>query len=224
MTCSIVVAHFRENLDWIRNISLLDLSNVYIYSKDSTIPKHGVCDLPIVRHKYLPNIGRESHTYITHCIDNYNNLDDFIIFLQGDSMVHGINPKVINSWIEQSKRSDFMYTNNFREYPLNWGLRNGRLDHWYTPTQKSKYNMDDWFKEYITTDHIEKYRIYYNGIFGVSKKLIQSRPIQDYRIILNNELSTINPEAGHYMERSWYYLFNIHKLAKNDSNNTKDGV
>lgn len=216
MSCSLVIAHFRENLDWLSGVSVENLNKIYIYSKDPEFPKDRMPNVQIIQHRYLPNIGRESHTYLTHCINRYTELEDFTIFLQGDPLVHGISLDIINKWILKSSDHNFTHTKNYREYPLNWGLRNGRLDHWYTPTQKSKYNMNDWFKEYITSENIQKHRIYYNGIFGISKEFILSRKKEEYSLIINNELNTINPEAGHYMERSWYYLFNIHKLAKNE--------
>jgi hypothetical protein len=213
MSCDIVIAHYRENIDWVFNLSFKNITNIYIYSKDDKVSKPKVCDLPIVKHKYLPNIGRESHTYLTYCIDNYTSLSDFVIFLQGDPSAHGYGTNVINNWINQSLDANFTHTKNYREYALDWALNNGRLSHWYTPTQPSKYNIYDWFSEYITKDNIAKHRIYYSANFGIRKEYIVSRPLEDYYLLINNELNTINPEAGHYMERSWYHFFNLHRLA-----------
>ena len=31
----------------------------------------------------LPNVGRESHTYLTHIVTQYDDLSDYTIFFQG---------------------------------------------------------------------------------------------------------------------------------------------
>ena len=36
----------------------------------------------------LPNVGRESHTFLHYIIENYNNLPDEILFSQYDPMDH----------------------------------------------------------------------------------------------------------------------------------------
>ena len=59
-------------------------SNVFIYNKGEKL------DNTIV----LPNIGR-CHTYFKHIVDNYHNLTDFIIFLQGNPFDH--SPNIINN-------------------------------------------------------------------------------------------------------------------------------
>jgi len=77
MTTEIVIARYNENLDWIK---LLDKNiKITIYNKGEPI------DYPSIK---LPNIGRESHTYLYHIINNYNKLADKTIFCQGDSIFH----------------------------------------------------------------------------------------------------------------------------------------
>ena len=74
----IVVARYNENLDWLKDIP--KNFNIIIYNK-------GLEDLtrPFIK---IPNVGRESHTYLYHIITNYNNLADITIFCQGDSIFH----------------------------------------------------------------------------------------------------------------------------------------
>jgi hypothetical protein len=43
----------------------------------------------------LNNVGREGHTYYKHIYDNYDNLTDYIIFLQGNPFDH--SPNIISN-------------------------------------------------------------------------------------------------------------------------------
>jgi hypothetical protein len=74
----LVVARYNEKLDWLKDVP--KNINIIIYNK-------GLEDLTQTFIK-LPNIGRESHTYLYHIITNYNNLADITIFSQGDSIFH----------------------------------------------------------------------------------------------------------------------------------------
>lgn len=76
---TIVVARYNENMDWLKTIQW----NYVVYNK-------GEDDIPdwvknIIK---LPNIGRESHTYLRYIVDNYDNLPDYIAFLQGNPFDH----------------------------------------------------------------------------------------------------------------------------------------
>ena len=83
MKTEIVVARYNENLDWLKKIKKSKDIKITIYNKG----KDDI-NIPFIR---LPNIGRESHTYLYHIINNYNNLADQTIFCQGDSIFHSPN-------------------------------------------------------------------------------------------------------------------------------------
>lgn len=72
----LVVAKYKEDVSWTQGFNGI----VTIYNKDEKS-----------RDKYslnLPNIGRESHTYLYHIIKNYHQLSDVTIFSQGDPSPH----------------------------------------------------------------------------------------------------------------------------------------
>jgi hypothetical protein len=83
MSISIVVARYSENVEWTKQFQ-----NVIIYNKGTPLSNsfNEIC---------LDNVGREGHTYYKHIYDNYDNLDDHIIFLQGNPFDH--SPNVIQS-------------------------------------------------------------------------------------------------------------------------------
>lgn len=222
MSCDIVVAQYQENIDWLKHINHSYIRNICLYtkSKQSKIFHKDTSKLnKKIIHSYLPNIGRESHTYLTYCLDYYDNLPSFIFFLQGDSAAHGFNNDTLMRWIDiVSKNNSITHTNNYSKHTIFVGLENGRRPCWaYSNCELSEYAMPEWFKIYISTEDINLHNIniYFGATFGVSDSRILSRSKQEYKTLIAKELSTINPEAGHFMERSWYYLFNLHKHDQN---------
>jgi len=75
----IVIARYNENLDWLKSIPKTIKITIYNKGNENNI------NYPFIK---LPNIGRESHTYLYHIIHNYNQLADQTIFCQGDSIFH----------------------------------------------------------------------------------------------------------------------------------------
>jgi hypothetical protein len=84
MKTEIVIARYNESLDWLNKLP--KNIKITIYNKGNDNIK-----FPFIK---LPNIGRESHTYIHHIINNYDKLADQTIFCQGDSIFH--SPDFLN--------------------------------------------------------------------------------------------------------------------------------
>ena len=66
-TCEVVISRYSENIQWITNIN----KNVIIYNKGNDL------DVSCIK---LNNVGRESHTFLTHILKNYNNIKDSTFF------------------------------------------------------------------------------------------------------------------------------------------------
>lgn len=77
MSVECVIARYNEDISWIKELK----------NKKITIYNKGNNDIPNKFIK-LPNIGRESHTYLTHIIKNYDNLADITIFTQANPFFH----------------------------------------------------------------------------------------------------------------------------------------
>jgi hypothetical protein len=102
MSIDLVIARYKENLSWLKDIPTN--FNTFIYNKDDSIPptrvftrngwiNKGAIPSPINAPQNasiinLPNIGREADTYLTHIINNYDNLADITIFCQGSPFDH----------------------------------------------------------------------------------------------------------------------------------------
>ena len=79
MNLSIVVARYNEDLEW-----TTQFSNVIIYNKGTQLSDD-------FNQTCLNNVCREGHTYYKHICDNYDNLADYTIFLQGNPFDHSPN-------------------------------------------------------------------------------------------------------------------------------------
>lgn len=211
MQFDIVIAHYKEDITWLEDLHHDLIRHIIVYNKD----KESLFSNNKIINKELPNIGREAHTYLSYCVEYYNNLPEFVIFLQG-SPHHGININTILNWINSINQNPIHSTENYGIGNMDWFLNNGRLSKWGGhPLDQSRYSVKEWAEIYIRRNLDEKqYPIFWNACFGISKKAILSNPLQKYQKIINEELQNLNSETAHYLERLWYYLFNLDKMGK----------
>jgi hypothetical protein len=72
----IVISHIKDN-DFEEVIDCLENSNVIVYDKSGVYKN----DKYRIISK-LQNLGDEGETYLTHIINNYDNLEDYTLFIQ----------------------------------------------------------------------------------------------------------------------------------------------
>ena len=72
-----------------------------------------------------------------------------------------------------------------------------------------------WITQIIGIDlnNIDKTNVVWGANFSISKELILSKPKIFYENIIRY-IGHINPEEGHYLERSWYMIFNYNYIEK----------
>lgn len=179
----------------------------------------------IVYNKYqgenlLPNVGRESHTYIHYIINNYNNLPEEILFSQYDPLDHfrrknytkQRDDKHISSFVK-NYLYDFV-TINPKDYDLY--VRKRKIN-WVKYAeflfQKSGYEFLD--KMVSTSACI-------NGVFRVSKRAILRHDISFYQRALSMLDHHVNPDEGFFFERIWRLIFTDYGRLTNDINKLKN--
>jgi hypothetical protein len=190
---SMVVARYNENIDWVKKYK-----NVIVYNKgDSTNLESS--QIPF---NTLDNVGREGHTFIYHIINNYNNLSNWTVFVQGNPFDHCPNfYEKIDKLYENNNNleinndfnflSDTIYNSNISNCPYHSGI-----------PLKNVYN------QIFNTEEEEKPIIFSPGAqFYVSKKLILTKPKIYYEKILKLLDYNINPIEGFCIERLWKYIF-----------------
>lgn len=229
MTYKIVVSRYTEDLSWLDEGGEEVRINTLIYNKGEA--------LGLPNEVLLPNIGRESHTYLNFIETHYDALPDVVVFSQGDVSDHshvmgGKSP--LNHLLSMKdhaaifgKSKPFVTHYNgstptddgdARSRPLN--LFDSNFNHHPGFSMATVYNtgtasctpitFGDWFMTFIAAEgdsYPNPINIYPNALFAVQRKLIRSRPVAFYNALAKEVGHDPNPVEGHFMERSWYYIF-----------------
>lgn len=199
----VVVARYNEDLYWIAKEFPNEKITVYNKGEDNLkLPDN----CTIIK---LPNIGRESHTYLYHIINNYNNLSDRVLFLQGTPYTmqkFTITPLNKYKKIGQTQCKNIIAglceeTNIYEESEHVKDFTKTK----YRNTIFKNYDFVEYFKEYINPDE-ENIYFSYNANFAVDKNKILLNNIEYYQKIFNT-LDNVAPVEGHYLERSWDTIF-----------------
>jgi hypothetical protein len=89
----VVVSRYNENIDWCR---FINSNNLVIYDKSNS---------PLPGSIPRKNIGRESDTFVQYILDNYHNLPEYIIFLQGNPFDHFLDKNITPENLETNIRT-----------------------------------------------------------------------------------------------------------------------
>jgi hypothetical protein len=213
----IVVSRFNEDLSWLKEIPTSLYTKITVYNKNDTPIE---CPVNKCTVHQLPNLGRESHSYFHHVIQNYDNLADITLFLPAS---------VFN---KPHKKSQYDHILNFLSQKHESVIIGGKKDRANINTEKT-FTIDEhaltnvnnraknpnsrldishlrplgrWFEHFFPGEEIRC--ITYNGIFAASRDDIRKRSKDLYMQLLENH-STKNPETVHYSERTWASIFSI---------------
>lgn len=205
MSYKIVVARYNENIEWLNNEKL----NCIFYNKGK--------QLNIDNEVILPNVGRESETYLHYIITNYDNLPDVVVFTQARISDHKGNDdinyllKIKNEALQDSKSQNFNTNYDIggcSDFSKEWNFSNGNYYLKDNYKDNNPIKFIDWFTKYINIHFPDPINFYQNAIFSVKKELILQNPIEYYQKLILEVNHHINPTEGHFFERSWYYIFN----------------
>lgn len=206
-TYNVVIARYKENLDWINN---MNKSNIIIYNKSEEIIENSIS---------RPNIGRDPETFLYHIIENYDNLPDYLIFLQGDPFPHStINKDNIQVMIDE-----VINRGNITVTPF---FCNIHEEVWFFPG----LNIPQYHNFLFSGDSIIQNIYFASGCqYIVSKENILYRPKAFYRYIYNmicttniidetqahfgNNIFDITHMSGWTLERFFFYIFNKKELS-----------
>lgn len=186
---TIVVARYNENIEWTKQFP-----NVIIYNKGTKLDGD-------YNEIMLDNVGREGHTYYKYICDNYDKLDDYTIFLQGNPFDHSPEIiKIINYFLYNNDIDiDFKYlTNNVIETSFN----NEKINHYQC---RNIYNTYE--KVFGNKTNNKKIIVGWGGLFIVSKKRILKRPKTFYENIVKILDYSTDPLEGYDIERFHLFIF-----------------
>lgn len=211
----VVIARYNEDISWTQKIYY----TVTIYNKGADLPNS----------VKLPNIGRESHTYIEHIIRNYDSLDPngITVFSQGNISDTLLYYKIYGKpdHVHIVELSEEAREKGFSESKARWHsliiphqpLENFRISEWPSGVQltlnKKNESFGQWFRRCLEMDHLPnqtQFKWVVGACFAVKNSKILSRSKQFYLTLLQEFDDSNAPEVGHFFERSWYYIFNAH--------------
>lgn len=214
-TIDIVISRYNENLEWMKSLDLKYFRNIFIYNKGPELPS-GFTYSNKIKIIQLDNVGRESHTYLYHIIQNYNKLADVTIFLPGSCDMEHKKDRAAAT-IEKSittHNSVFIVSgiNDVFTQQYDFTLTDYQSTNEENKNKNSEYKLypcpekpfGKWFEHNF--GNIEVYCMF-NCIFSASKKHIHNRSLNFYKNLIKYLDFHSNPEAGHYFERSWLAIF-----------------
>ena len=182
----IIVARFNENINWTK-----EFTNIIIYNKGN--------QLNIENEILLDNLGRECHTYYKYIYDNYDNLSDYTIFLQGNPFDH--SPNIINTLWNHIINIDLNIDFDFLSEKILKCNLSGCI-------HKSDLLLCDIYEKLFND---KKYSMEFDfgqgGQFIVSKSTILSKPKDFYFKIIKLLDYSIDPIEGHIIERFHKLIF-----------------
>lgn len=185
----IVIAKYDEDVSWTTQLNIRSDHNVRIAIYDKS-------DNPIVGSIPLPNMGRESHTFVSYILDHYDRLPDVIMFLQGDPFDHGVSLSKIQSYIENGMPMHTMCESlsgcvikcDSEGCPHHSGLRVREVFHSLFPKARNTYFTFSPGAQYVVT-----------------KDAILQHPLTFWQKILN--LHYTREWFPYEIERLWSYIF-----------------
>lgn len=225
-----VISRFNEDLAWTEDEPFAGLPCV-IYNKgansDFRVPTE------TIRIESLPNLGREGHTYLHHIVSNYGSLAEITVFLPGSANHPCKIGPASNMVREVRTRNCAVFANaRFRTPGIARALGSFVLDSYVITDARNlaanpESSLDPasprpfgrWFRKHF--DGLIMQYFVMGGIFSIARRDVLQHPKSYYQGFLR-ELCTTNPEAGHFVERSWTSMFYPLKdtivLAKKENN------
>lgn len=219
---TLVIARYREDVSWLKEFDT-EYFEIICFNKGGPIYY-----LPnTIRQITLPNVGRESHTYLHYILSMYDSLTEYVVFLQGCPFDH------LRITIEPIRTCSVVPKGNLNVNDLKTKV----IEHVNSDTKsvlyfalnKEKMNM---FPELHIESYLEKLMIEHKNVTDEIKFVAGSQFVIHRKDILRNTKSFYQemydylsvdhhnkhpPHRpfqvcnlnGYVMERLWGYIFNM---------------
>ena len=223
-----VIARYNEDLLWTLEYPFNQFDYI-VYNKGNNEDFEKAHVKQIVT---LPNVGRESHTYLYHVIQNYHSLASIQVFLPGSVYLQckkDTATKLLKSIIDSHYQDATFFYCPTQQPTLLQEFEHFTLDHWCCSESKNRQlnsesallpstlrPFGNWYRHYIGNIDVNKFIFW--GIFSIDKRDILKHPVERYQRIIECVSTHSNPEAGHYIERAWAAIFGpfIHTKKQKD--------
>jgi hypothetical protein len=213
----VVVAYYNEDLSWLKYLRKeCCIDDILLISKKH---KHH----PEYETVSLPNVGKESHSFMWYIVNNYENLPENVFFCQGGItsnemkylkfmyVVNNLSNVNRNGVIALPGQLSFRYGAFDYDFKIDeWTSSNPLNENFTRKLVPSKVRpFGKWYTTFITDDltKISKYGVSYNGIFCTTRDSILRFPKRIYEELFKQSSVAESTEVGHYLERSYYSMF-----------------
>ena len=218
-TVDLVVARYKEKLEWLKDYKGKGFRHVYIYNKGEDniqCPDMGKgTSCKVIK---LTNVGVCDNTYLRHIVDHYDNAKEpfanVTIFCPGSTDLGHKRP-MFNSTLDrvlethdtvlntmkidttvQDSQYNFMIGKHVTSHMNN---RNDPLGSYQSPAETRPFGA--WYEKHFPGKKVQNLSVI--GIFAASRKDILANPKSLYEELLRQVNTEKFHEAAHFMERAW---------------------
>jgi hypothetical protein len=186
----IVIGRYREDLSW----ALPYREHIIIYNKgEQQVDQFS-------DQRFVPNVGRETHTYYQYIVDHYDCLDNFTIFLQGNPFDH--SPNIIHQLNHYLSQQEILQLNfDFLSRTILHTHLSGCPFHIGLPMREVYQKIFGVAREHMT------FRFGAGAQFIVSKETILRRPKSFYQNIVSLVDYSVAPIETWTIERFHELIF-----------------
>jgi len=222
----IVIARYKESITYLNNPIFRNFRTIYLYNKGPEFPPDWLLanNIQVIS---LPNVGCEGHTYLHHILNNTETLADMMLFLPGSCFDSPLKKMATISLLQSFYFKDFSATGLYYEHPIyehlyDFSLASYQHSHHnnqhsnaiLAPCSERPYGA--WYQKNFP-DRQSDFASYL-GIVCASKARIEANDRYFYEQLIGYLENDRNPEAGHYLERSWGVIFAPQSREVNTSN------
>jgi hypothetical protein len=213
MRIKFIVSRYDESVQWLEPI----MNEVIIYNKGTR--------LNFVNEICRVNVGRETENILEYIIQNYENMPDILIFSQGCIEDHiPVNISEID-YLQKIKEEAIQFGKSRNYFVNEWSketIYEGSFSPCFNifPTKKGKEKFNrinqnyhkfcsfkKWFEKKVQTEYPNPFFYYRNSLFAVQKNKVLKHT-KNYYVNLQKYVNHhIDPIEGHFLERSWWYIF-----------------
>jgi len=197
----IVVAQYNEKLDWLAPKA----DHVHVYHKGTDLRPPST--LKLYAWEKIPNVGRESHTYLYHIINNYDKLSEITIFTQGEGLARAFCFRDIDDVLNQIKKNVTCRVTHRMGMGKIYHIGKWKEEFDSGKMRHAKLTMGEIFKELFGFQPPKSIPCCLTGCFAATRHMIKKHPIEFYKKAISFVDDHVNPEEGHYFERLWNTIF-----------------
>jgi hypothetical protein len=206
MNKHIILARYNEDVSWVYQNSSL-FTTIYLVNKGEELIKPNLTNLIFYD---LPNIGRESNTYLNFIVNFYDLIkeksEDLFIFSQ--AFPFDVNASFISDVQSLNKETalpiSLSKATNIENMFAHLGIKDASHPN---GIPFINYYNHLFFNEFLNLEKGNKHLVKYSGIWAVKGENILFRDVKFYKRCLSMVSVGVNPFEGYIFERMWQYIF-----------------